>query len=200
MIRKLSESMVKWQISKSILSEDDRALYEYAYIMLIGQAINFLIAGIIAIIFRSVIPVIVFLLSYIPLRTYAGGYHAKNSERCTIVSAGILCMVCLITKRLDFSSNIFLITGLGIVAVIIIFILSPVEDINKPLEEIERKRYSFRARLILMLEIVISMVSYYIGLKLVYVVIVLSHIILAVMLCIGKGRVSIFHDRLKSVN
>lgn len=44
MIEKLAEKIVSWQIKKKYISQKDRALYCYAYGLLVGQAVNLLIA------------------------------------------------------------------------------------------------------------------------------------------------------------
>ncbi|BCN29466.1 accessory gene regulator ArgB-like protein [Anaeromicropila herbilytica] len=191
MIRKFSEEVVEWQIRKSVLKEDDRELYEYAYELLMGQVINILISAVVAILFHSVIPVGIFLVTYIPLRSYAGGYHSRTNERCTLLSTAIIILVCLVTKRVEFHDAPYLIVGLGMVADAIIFLLSPVEDLNKPFDQEEKKRYGKRARIILAIEIIISTCCYFIGLKLISFVIILNHVILSVMLCIGRGRIYI---------
>lgn len=188
MLKSLSERVVEWQIKKLILKEDDRAMYEYAYLVLICHIINIAVAVIIALVFSSAIPVMVFLISYIPLRSFAGGYHASNSERCVVVSAVILCIVCLIMKVIATASIPVINWSIAMIAGIVIYMLSPVEDPNKPLEGIEVKRYRTRARGTWLSEIIISVLFYMAGFEEVSYIITLSHMILAIILCIGNRK------------
>ncbi|MBE5994910.1 MAG: hypothetical protein E7247_21280, partial [Paenibacillaceae bacterium] len=73
MLQRISEDIVSWQIKKNLLKDDQRALYLYAYEILLNQIINIIVAVIIAVIMRAPMPVFVFLASYIPLRSYCGG-------------------------------------------------------------------------------------------------------------------------------
>lgn len=55
--------------------------------ILLNQTINILLAILIAVVFAAPQPVLLFLISYIPLRSFGGGYHADTNLGCTVVSA-----------------------------------------------------------------------------------------------------------------
>lgn len=94
---------------------------------------------------------IIFLAFYCPLRQYSGGYHATNYRNCTmcfcIIYFGILCIPSNITMEI-------LILG-GVIAFIIIWILAPVEDQNKPLSNEEVIYLKRKSKSILLIEILI---------------------------------------------
>lgn len=196
MLAKISQYIVGWQINKGILREEERAVYQYGYELLLNQVINILIAVLIAIAFKSPGAVFIFLLSYIPLRSFCGGYHAGTNLTCTIVSAFILCGVCLVTGYVQESPllNWYPITF----AVSGYFILryAPVADRNKPLEVIETMKYRSRSRIIWGIQTVIGILLYPLWQK--YgVVIAISHLVLLFMLCLGirKNTVSLSGNR-----
>ena len=78
MVERLAERLVAWQIRNKYLTSQDQKLYQYAFELLIGQVVNLLIACLLAVVFQAYGTVLVFLLSFIPLRSYAGGHHADN--------------------------------------------------------------------------------------------------------------------------
>ena len=100
------------------------------------------------------IDTLIFLLCYCPLRQYSGGYHASNYRNCTlcfcIIYFGILCI------PNDFPLNVLLI-GTGIASVII-WILAPVEDQNKPLSENEVIYLKRKSRSILLMELIVILI------------------------------------------
>ena len=53
MNEKLAEKLVAWQIKHHYLSSEEKRLYQYAYELLIGQAVNLLIAGLLAVLFHA---------------------------------------------------------------------------------------------------------------------------------------------------
>lgn len=96
---------------------------------------------------------ILFMLFYVPLRSYAGGYHAKTALRCYFYSIIIMIAVLLAMKYLILSNFICIIMLMFSSGVI--FIFSPVEDKNKPLDSVERIVYRKRTLIITVLEILI---------------------------------------------
>lgn len=196
MIKRLSQAIVSWQIKKNILAEDERALYQYAYEVLLNQGINILVAVFIAVIFQAPIPVFVFLVCYIPLRSFCGGYHASTHERCTVVSAILICFVCWITKLLASNSAViwsgvsFLISG------ITVFILAPVPDLNKPLDENESVRYRKVSRIIWAVEAALGLAFSLINQEVGFVMAV-SHLIMAAMLFLGSVKNKIVLTQLR---
>lgn len=184
MIDSLSRKIVNWQIKKKYLPEKDEKLYTYAYGLLIGQVINIIIACLLAIIFKAYMTVFVFLVSYIPLRIYAGGYHAKTYTVCTLASTVLIFIVCLVTKVIPYNIIIELNLIIGFISGILIFTLAPVEDSNKPLEYMEKDRYRRRSRLIWIVETVIWIICFWTRLENISLVISLSHLVLGVMLCL----------------
>lgn len=185
MLERISGRIVGWQIQKGILSDEERAVYQYAYELLLNQAINILIAVLIAVVFRAPLPVLLFLLSYIPLRSFCGGYHADTNLRCTVVSALLICGVCWLYQNirdgfwLTWYPLGYLISGY------LVMRYAPVPDQNKPLDEEETIRYKQTSRIIWGLEMVIGMIFYIVSRRYGFVL-AISHLILSVMLAVGK--------------
>lgn len=187
MIQRISENIVSWQIRKNLLKIDQRALYQYAYELLLNQVINILIAVIIAVVMRAPMPVFVFLVSYIPLRSYCGGYHAKTNEACTVVSAFLILFVCLIEKYIV-GLTAFLLPFAGfLLSGILIFIFAPVADKNKPLDKEETSRYRLKSRQLWFVELIGGGIFWFVNLR-VCVVLAISHLLLSIMLVCGVLR------------
>lgn len=68
----------------------------------------------------------VFTLAYVPLRSYAGGFHAKTHMKCYVCSILIINAVLLIIKFSMFSETVCYI--IAFLSSIVIFFFSPVED------------------------------------------------------------------------
>lgn len=184
MIRRLSESIVRWQFRKNILTCEQSSLYQYAYEVMLNQAINMFLALVIAIALNAQISVLVFLVSYIPLRSYCGGYHARTNGGCTIVSTILILLVCFIEKMLYWDYVTLIIPICLFVSGVFIFMFAPVPDKNKPLDEKETIIYRRRSRLVWLVEAVIGAAFWYFGLR-AGVVIAISHVILSLMLVYG---------------
>lgn len=186
MIKKSAVRLVKWQIEKGILQEEQRTTYEYAYEVLMSKVVNIVIAVIIALMFHAPLIVATLLAVYIPMRTYAGGYHAETNLGCTVISATIVCVVCYLVQNIP--SEVILPFNImaGLAAAFIIGIFVPVAAAHKPLDEIEVRRYRLRAYLMYFAGVCLGAAAYYYGLEQISFTIFLAYMILATMLVIGK--------------
>lgn len=185
MLERISGKIVGWQIQKGILTYEERAVYQYAYELLLNQAINILIAVLIAVVSGAPLPVLLFLLSYIPMRSFCGGYHADTNWGCTVVSALLICGVCWMYQNIR---DGFLLTWYPLCYLIsgyLVMRYAPVPDQNKPLDEEETVRYRKKSRILWGMEVVIGMIFYIVSRRYGFVLAV-SHLILSVMLAVGK--------------
>lgn len=187
MLERLSGHIVDWQIRKQILDDEEREVYQYAYELLLNQVINIVIAIVIAVIFRTPIQVIAFLISYIPLRSYSGGYHANTNAGCTIVSAFMVCFICWLSRYspewgvMRYYLICFACSGYFIIR------YAPVEDSNKPLDEVELVRYKKMSCIIWVIETLIGCVLCLINNRIGFVI-AISHLLLSVMLWLGNNK------------
>ena len=126
---------------------------------------------------------IIFTIGYIPLRIYAGGYHAKTPFRCWCLSNIILVVSLVLVRNAGKFYIAFCI--LSLIAVMVLIILMPVEDLHKPLDQNDRKKYKKRGITILVVEICLSIV--FVLLHYIQISIVLNSIwvLLSVMLILG---------------
>ena len=147
MLKRMAEQLVLWQIKKGYLQKEQQALYSYGYEALFNQLINILLACAIAVIFRAPLQVLVFLLGYIPLRSYSGGYHANTNGACTLVSAFLTAGVCLAAKWMPQILKIAILPLGFLVSGFMILRFAPVWDKNKKLDEAETICYRRRSRM-----------------------------------------------------
>lgn len=197
MIERFAERIVEWQIRNHFLESKDRVLYQYAYGLLIGQAINLLISCLLAVVFRAYVFVAVYLISYIPLRSFAGGHHAASYGICTIISTGILALACTASKLIP--EHAFLYVNIAVTAAGTYMMLryAPVEAANKPLEPDERKRYRKRSIQIWAAEVCLWILFYACGRKEISFAIGLAQATLICLLGVGKF---VFIKRLAQTN
>lgn len=153
-IAKLSRRIGDDLVRSSVVKAEDAEIYIYGINQILVSILNISSALIIGMIFGVFLEVAVFMVAYIPLRTFAGGYHAKTPLRCYMLSVIMLTVVSLGLKYLSLTEWVYY--AVDVLAIIMICIFSPVEDKNKPLDEIECKVYKKRAVLIVIAESLIS--------------------------------------------
>ena len=116
----------------------------------------------IGLLFRMLPETAVFTVAYIPLRSFAGGYHAKTPFRCWVISNFLLIAALLIVRYVShFTAFFLLLTALSLLCLVV---LMPVSDIHKKLSEKDRKKYRRKGLMILMVELCASAMLYYFAL------------------------------------
>ncbi|WP_097005805.1 accessory gene regulator ArgB-like protein [Lacrimispora amygdalina] len=184
MLQRISNGIVSWQIKKNLLKDNQRSLYLYAYEVLLNQIINIVVAVVIAVILRAPMPVLVFLVSYIPLRSYCGGYHAKTNGVCTVVSAILIIITCLLEMYIVGTAALYLPIAGFLISGILIFIFAPVPDKNKLLDEEETRRYRLKSRQLWLAEVIAGGIFWFANIR-ICVVLAISHLLLSMMLVYG---------------
>lgn len=132
------------------------ALYAKAMEILLAMAINLITALLIGYFCGMWWHCIVFLAGFIPLRSYAGGYHARGYISCYFESCVLLVAAMLSIKYFVLEKGMDMgIWQMFLVSVVLIFLLAPLADENKPISEKEAVVFKKRTRIILAAEIVL---------------------------------------------
>lgn len=194
-MKKIAEGITQKLIEHQIVSEEDRAIYEYGFwqgMVLIVNTLSIMAFGLLlGMLWQS----LVFTVAYSILRIHAGGYHAKTQGGCYILSMLLITTALLAIKWVAWNAlHCLIITFLSGV---IIFVLAPVEDHNKPLDEIEQKEYRKRSILIYLCLFSATLAFLLIQQIEISAVITVSISIASVMLVAGKVKNKInlnFHE------
>lgn len=167
-----------------VISLDDYELYRYGIQQGLVLVMNFVSVILISIILGMFIECIAFLLAYVPLRSYAGGFHAKTHVRCYAYSMMIIIGIFLAMRFLSIPLRVYVsLTIFGIASVIF---LAPVEDKNKVLDKKEHTVYRKRAIEILLIIVLFQIVLLYIHAMNLFGAVALSQFVLGVLLIIGQ--------------
>ncbi len=183
MFVKIADNIVKWMLNSQIIEENKAVIRRWGISHILDTAFNIVTFLIIGILFNMPVETIVFTLGYIPLRIYAGGYHAKTPFRCWCLSNIILAVSLVIVQNAEKCYIAFGI--LSLIAIVGLIILMPVEDLHKPLDENDRKKYKKRGVAILAVEICISVVFTLLHHSKISLVLSSIWVLLSVMLILG---------------
>lgn len=161
-------------VKNNIIPEENRELYEYGLAQGFVMLINFLVTLLLGILFNSIFQSLVFTAVYVPLRSYAGGYHAKTQGRCYIISIGLVIAVLLSIKTVLPVITLKLVIIISCITGSVIYFFSPIENENKPLNQKEKIKYKRYAEIIYLLDILVLFASYIAGIKLIAVSVLIS--------------------------
>lgn len=182
---RLVDKVINNFIEQGIVPYEDREIYAYGLYQGIVMAINILTYILISLYFKMVWESMIFLISYIPLRTYAGGYHARTQIRCYFLSILMIILVLLSIKTVPWTSPMMI--GVTILSGSIIIILAPVEDSNKPLSDSQEKVFRKVTRRILAIELIIMITLLWMEYIIFALPMVLAIITVSVMVTMGRN-------------
>ena len=186
MIAKFAKKINEILIQKGIVQKEDAELYQYGIENGIVVAGNLLASGIFGIVTGRPGLVLVFLLFYASLRSYSGGSHCKSRIGCFLISMAILSIPVYTHEFVMNNVPATVILMIGIAAVVVILILSPVESINKPLDDEEKMYYARVTHCIVALQVCVLIILFCLGVKDYFYAGYSSIVLVAVFMVMGK--------------
>lgn len=139
MFDKISSFITETLIEGNVIKSEERNMYIYCFGTIIEMSANLLATLIFGALLHRFIETLIFMLVFIPLRSFAGGYHCEKSESCFILSIFVYLTVILSYKYMC-DVSVYWICAICLADLIAIFILSPVISPNKPLSVKEKNK------------------------------------------------------------
>lgn len=140
-------------------------LYEYAVYIILSSAFHVITVITLGLCFNLLVESLVFYFSFIAIRKFAGGYHAKTPVRCYLFSfASNIIILCLV-KWLSSINTLFIFIFIifELLCVVLILLISPLDTENNPLTGQEKKMYRMLTSIITILIFIISSLCFFKG-------------------------------------
>lgn len=183
MFKGISAHIADLLVKNKTITNNEHEVYCFGIQQGLNILLNLITILFFGIVFGEIWQSIVFTIAYIPLRSYAGGFHAKTPTRCYVFSCCLIAAVLLAIKYLlieDFIYSSLLASG-GIIAIL----LAPVDTVNKRLDQAEIRVYRNRTLTVIALETVAYVLSITFSAEMIYKPISLSFVSAAFMLILG---------------
>lgn len=142
MIKSISDKLLSYMRNNTDIPDDMADVYRYGIEITISSILNIFLIVLVSLLMGHLMYGIVFLLFFIPLRSYCGGYHATTYFRCNTVFLLTYIAVYLSSLYLTeyFNDSIQLAEVLLLLAFLPILIFSPVKNVHKTLSEKTAKK------------------------------------------------------------
>lgn len=159
MFKNLADETAILLITHNIIAEEKREAYTYGFELFYEKLFFYGIIFVIALLTKTLLFSALFIFFYKTLRQYTGGFHCKTAEVCLVFSVMIY-LVTVLIYMLNSDLIKFILAISAVISVIIVFILSPRENKNRPLESGEKKRYRMISIIIAAILAIIAAVAY----------------------------------------
>lgn len=141
MMEKYYRKLSNFLVSNHSIKKSDSELYEYAAKVFFQSIISIVVTIFIGIAFGMIRECLCFIFVFIILRKFTGGLHAKKYSHCLISSTALIIMSLIVIRVLEKNRFQIIFMCLTMIAVVIICVLSPIENNNKPLSKKEKRVY-----------------------------------------------------------
>ncbi len=121
MFERLADEVSLLLISYNIISSEERESYVYGLELLFPKIALYLTILIIAVLSKTLLISTLFIIMYMGLRRYTGGFHCKTAEMCFLFSLLIYLMMVLLyfIKKAEINYTMM---GLSVISSIILLI------------------------------------------------------------------------------
>ena len=147
MISQLSNIIVSYLIKHKAIenSSEDIEHYKYGIEITISSCLNIVLVLCIGIILKIFVYSVIFLIIFISVRHFTGGYHATTYFKCNLSLCVVFCLVSLSSFLLEKYINSTVITFHIILSSLIMTAFCPVANENKPIPSDSINKYKFIA-------------------------------------------------------
>lgn len=143
--------------ANGIIQEDDMDTCRYGLEIFISSLLELTSILFISIFMDNFLETLLFFAAFIPLRVYAGGYHADTQIKCYMVSLGVYGLFTTLMRIVPTSWYTIIIYISIAMSLIIVLMLAPVRHTNKTLTPQETKIYREISVLICTIEAIIAL-------------------------------------------
>lgn len=196
MFKNLADEATLLLITHNIVTEEKREAYTYGFELFFEKLFFYGIILVIAILTKTLLFSALFIFTYKMLRQYTGGFHCATAELCLIVSV-LIYLVVVLLYLLDIDQIRFVLSIGSLISTIIIFIFSPRESKNRPLEGEEKNKYRTMSIIIGTITAIVAAVSYRLNILVLFYSASCSLAADAVLIILSFGRCKNEEDAVK---
>ena len=127
--------------NKGIIQKEDIDSCKYGLDIFFSSFIEIFSILVISAIVGNIIETILLFTAFIPLRIYAGGYHADTKIRCYILSLLMYIIFCIILSIVSCKQYLKMSVLCTIFTCALVIFKAPIIHCNKEVNNVERKNY-----------------------------------------------------------
>ena len=127
-------------------NEEEKEIYNYGLQIMLNTLFSICTVLLLGAVFHEFTGTVLFLLSYCTVRLFAGGLHASTNNKCMMIFIGGYVVTYLILRNRSIHLDVVIISFLIIVN-LFVFLWAPVDALNNPISQANKKIMKKRALL-----------------------------------------------------
>lgn len=147
----------------------DEDVFFYGYKILVNYSLFLIISVLIAFLTNTMFQYTLFILLFIPLRKYSGGFHFSKTKHCFIGSILLTTVISQFAAH-PYNLNIFTFILISFIFTCVNYKIGVVDNINKQLNVIEKKAHLKIEMKLSVLYIFIMVLTYTVAYNVTYII------------------------------
>ena len=139
MLYKISLRLADRLYKHGTISEETKDIYIYGFQLLISFLFSTLLVLMLGMVLGKVTETFIFLIIYILLRSFSGGYHSRTYVMCTIITLCVYLIVILMTSLIDVNLVAYL--SAYFLGIVLLSLMAPVRHPNKKISSRDANKY-----------------------------------------------------------
>ena len=154
---------MKWLLKAGAISQDDKELYEYAAYSLLFSLIPLVLVMVISAILGMLPQGIAFVIPFLLLRKFSGGYHLESPGICFCVSIMVILIFLLAIKYMIWANTYLVCIPGAIISALQLMVFSPIDSEARRLSVNEIRVFKGAVRIIVASTVCAFALTAYIG-------------------------------------
>lgn len=155
----ISDSIATELSSQGIIQKEDVDKCKYGLEVMLSSLLEILSILLLSVFVGNFLETLLLFAAFIPLRVYAGGYHANTKLKCYLISVAVYTVFTVTTYILPEELYLLISVLCTVFSLTMVFITAPIVHHNKSVNDIERKYYRKFSIIIVMAETMIILVT-----------------------------------------
>ena len=164
MISSLSSLITEALYKSQVIAEEDKELYIYGFFVLLSKTLFFLVSALFGWMFGVLWESMVFYIMFSTLRSYAGGFHASKESVCMCCTTAALFVSSLSIRYMERIGNPVIPFCILVVCGAVVYLLAPLDSVDKPLTRTELVLYRQKTRVIVVAILFLAIGGYWLHL------------------------------------
>ncbi|WP_326910859.1 accessory gene regulator ArgB-like protein [Sedimentibacter sp. MB31-C6] len=182
MINYLTNNITEYFCSNNIITDDEKDIYIYGLQLIISSVVGIILIISLGFILNNIINSILFLITFISIRMYSGGYHANSYIKCNVSLVIIYLLSIVVISIIPYNYISIMYISMIILTIYIIIKYSPVDNKNKKLTNNQKKRNKKVTLILLFTFYLIGIATYKINSQIFYTIIVTMFFVAALII------------------
>lgn len=154
-MKKISYKIANCFVENEIIEKEKSEIFAYGLELMMITVFDILAILILSLFLHCFLETVIYLLAFIPLRIYTGGYHADSALRCFLIFLCSFILFVVLIAVIPAGCYIYIEALIAVIGLIAVFLLAPIENSNKPLGKTEILFYKKISRIIVIVHTLI---------------------------------------------